>query len=708
MTDAPHENRLARERSPYLLQHAKNPVDWHPWGDEAFEKARREDKPVFLSVGYSACHWCHVMEHESFEDEDTAQVLNEHFVSVKVDREERPDVDQTYQLAHQLLSQRGGGWPLSMFLTPERKPFYGGTYFPNRPRYGMPSFVDLLHGLVNAWKTRREDVFAQADELTHHLAHVGVAQSAKSSDAKGVDTLAEAAKRVLHRVDMARGGVGRAPKFPNTMSLDLLVGAAALSLAGVADGAREALSVTLDHMARGGIWDHLGGGFARYSTDEHWKVPHFEKMLYDNAQLARLYLDGSRLLGGEAAERHREVVASIFTYVAREMTSPEGVFYSAQDADSEGEEGRFFVWTPAEIEAVVGKDDAALVGAFYDVTAEGNFEHGRSVLWTPRTLDAVARTVGRAPDAVRAAVERSRPKLFDAREQRPKPLRDDKCLAGWNALMIGALADAGATLGRDEWLSAATRALDVWRTRAWKDGRLAHAMKHGEPYGTGFLDDYAGLACAAVDVYEATFDATALAFARELVASAVELFHDPASGTFFFSPSDAEVVLYRSREPFDHAYPGGMGLMLDALLRVGELTGDTSLHDLASRAAAVLGPTARENPIGMASVTRAVDRALRGAIEVVVMGDRAREDTRAMLGVARSRAIPHRVLISARDGDEGVRQGVSAALLEGRESGVDGAPVAFVCRGTACEMPARTKDALAATLDHVLRAIRAT
>lgn len=702
MTASPRPtNRLAAERSPYLLQHARNPVDWMPWGDAAFERARREDKPVFLSIGYSACHWCHVMERESFEDEATAALLNEHFVSVKVDCEERPDVDQTYQLAHQVLTQRGGGWPLSMFLTPDRKPFFGGTYFPDRRRYGMPSFTDVLRALHDAWATRRDEVTAQSDEFTALLARATA--SAPDAGVTPRDVLREAVKRVLPRVDRDLGGLAGAPKFPNTMTFDLLAAVAASG----DEGAREALAITLDAMARGGIWDHLGGGFARYSTDIRWHVPHFEKMLYDNAQLARLYLDGARLVGDRDAitpARCREVVRETFAYVLREMTSPEGTFYSAQDADSEGEEGRFFSWTPDEVRAVVGDDDAAVVCAWFEVTALGNWEGGRSVLHTPASRDEIARRLKRPVEALDAALARARPKLMEARALRPKPMRDDKCLAGWNALMIGALADAGASLDEPAWIDAAKRGLDAWRAAAWSSPRLAHAMKDGTAYGEGFLDDYGGMAGAAIDVYEATGDAASLAFAKGLLDAVVTRFVDPATGELCFTSSEAEVVLYRSRDPYDHAYPGGAGLAVDALARLAELTGNKTFHEVAERAAGVYAARAATQPMGMASLTRAVDRVARSSIEVIVMGDRARSDTRAMLAAARRVMVPRRLLICVASADEAIGHGLDAALFEGRAAGPDGAPVAFVCRGTACEMPARTPEALTATLKRAASA----
>ncbi|MEZ4406586.1 MAG: thioredoxin domain-containing protein [Polyangiales bacterium] len=696
-----HTNALSCERSPYLLQHAHNPVDWLPWGDEAIARARREEKPIFLSVGYSACHWCHVMERESFEDEGTALVLNELFVPVKVDREERPDIDQVYQLAHQLIAQRAGGWPLSMFLTPDGHPFFGGTYFPGRPRFGMPSFRELLTAVAEAWDTKREALMEQGARIAEAVSRVG--SVAPAARAPTPSLLSDALAKVLPRVDLRMGGFGGAPKFPNTMSLDLLAMAAAMALPEHGDKAWEGLRATLTKMREGGIWDHLGGGFARYSTDGDWKVPHFEKMLYDNGLLLRLYVDGARVarVRGEAevAARFERVAADVVTYLLREMTSPEGVFYSAQDADSEGEEGRFFAWTLDELEAPLSREDARVVAAYFDVSAEGNWEHSRNVLWTPRPLSEVAASLSMTADAVREVIDRAQPILFAAREARPKPLRDDKCLAGWNALVIGALADAGATLHQPAWIDAARRALSAWRDRAWQTDRLLHAMKDGEAYGAGYCDDHAGMGCAALDVWEATFDAAALAFARDLADAVLARFVDAATGEFFFVSSDAEVVLHRSRDPFDHAQPGAAGLAVELLARLGAITGEARYRDAAERAAGRYASAAVDNPIGLASVVRAVDRVVRGAVEVIVTGDVEDERTRARLHAARGRYLPHRVLIAAKQGDPNV----DPELLVGRSPAPDGAPRAFVCRGTACEMPVTTREALVETLDRAVR-----
>ncbi len=695
-------NALVTERSPYLLQHAHNPVAWEPWGDAAFARAQAEGKPVFLSIGYSACHWCHVMERESFEDEATAALLNERFVSIKVDREERPDVDQVYQLAHQVVSQRGGGWPLSMFLTPDRRPFFGGTYFPPAPRHGMPSFREVLTLMSAAWTDRRDEVFEQAAELVATLTRVTRTAPA-ASDVIPADVLSRAVAKLLPRADRRYGGFGGAPKFPNTMTHDVLLVGAAVDVDGVGTHCSDVTLLTLQRMREGGIWDHLGGGFARYSTDSEWKVPHFEKMLYDNAQLLRLAVDAAGLVHAqEGDDRRRQALLSVAkdirTYLLREMRSPEGFFYSAQDADSEGEEGRFFVWTPAEIEAAVGPVDAASFCAVFDVSAQGNFEHGRSVLWTPRPLDKVGVALGRTVTELEEVVARCRPKLLAARETRPHPMRDDKCLASWNGLTLGALAHLGATLNEPAAVDLARDGLFAWRDLAMPNGTLAHAVKDGIAYGTAFLDDHAALANAAVDVFEATFDPAAITLARTLLDAVLARFVDADTGALCFSPVDAEVVLYRANDAYDHAYPGGVGLALEALLRVATLTGHAPYRSVAERALALYAASARDNPLAMGTVLRAADRATRGAVEVIVVGDPAREDTRALLSVARSFFVPHRTLVCAPDEATAMAMGIDPELLRGRSTGANGAPMAYVCRGTTCQSPVGDAAGLTATL----------
>ncbi|HLK37748.1 MAG TPA: thioredoxin domain-containing protein, partial [Polyangiaceae bacterium] len=556
-------NRLAEEASPYLQQHANNPVDWYPWGPEALARARNEDRPIFLSIGYSACHWCHVMERESFENEPIARLMNEWFVNVKVDREERPDLDNVYQLVVQLMG-RSGGWPLTVFLTPDQKPFFGGTYFPPSDRYGLPGFPTVLQAVWEAFRARRDQVDTQAGELARAIAEVAAGEARAAGGALAPELLARAGAKLEAKFDDVHGGFGGRPKFPNTTALGVLLRAG--------DVAR--VRKALDAMRAGGIWDHLGSGFHRYSTDERWLVPHFEKMLYDNAQLLRLYADAWRVTGDAGYEATARAIAS---YVAREMTAPDGGFYATQDADSEGHEGRFFVWTREQVEAACGDDAEAtrVALAVYDVTAEGNFEgSGATVLATPAPLAAVAGRLGMAPAAVEAALERARSRMLAERERRPRPFRDEKILASWNGLMAGALADAGAAFGDAAMVEAAAKSLSfVERSLVTRDGgtRVLRHFKDGAVRGPGFLDDHAFVGDAALDLYEATGDARWAALARELGESILAHFADREGGGFFFSPDDGESILVRAKDAYDHAVPSGASIACRLLLRLGAL-----------------------------------------------------------------------------------------------------------------------------------------
>jgi hypothetical protein len=687
-------NRLAREASPYLQQHAENPVDWYPWGPEALERARREDRPILLSIGYSACHWCHVMERESFEDEATAGLMNASFVNVKVDREERPDLDQVYQLVVQLMG-RSGGWPLTVFLTPDQRPFFGRTYFPPADRYGMPGFPKVLEAVVEAYRARPGEISAQADELTRAIREVASGEGAAAA-AITQHSLARAAHKLAARFDDVNGGFGQRPKFPNTMVLDVLLRAG--------DTAR--VRKALDRMRAGGVWDQLGGGFHRYSTDERWLVPHFEKMLYDNALLLRLYADAWRATG-EAP--YRETALAIAAYVAREMTAPGGGFYSTQDADSEGEEGRFFVWTPAEIDAACAGDPvaASVAKLAFDVTDAGNFEgSGASVLSMPEPIEEVASALSMTRDDAAAALERARTKCFDVRESRPRPFRDEKVLASWNGLMAGALATAGAALGDPGLVRAAERALGfVQRVLVVPEGAAARALRHvkdGAVKGPGFLDDHAFVADAALDLYEATGEPRWVELARSLADAILAHFHEPEGDGFVFTPDDAEAILVRPKDRFDHAVPGGASIACRALLRLGALLdGDPSgsgeaanYGGPATRAVEKMAPAAFENPFGMSVTVASADRLARGAVDVVFVGPP---------GPARDAlaAAAHRVFLADRvfayvDPADPRTLAVCAALAEGKPAHAH--PVAYVCRGRTCSLPIASPAELEAAL----------
>jgi uncharacterized protein YyaL (SSP411 family) len=678
-------NRLAREASPYLQQHAHNPVDWYPWGPEALDRAQHEDRPILLSIGYSACHWCHVMERESFENEAVAALMNQWFINVKVDREERPDLDQVYQLVVQLMG-RSGGWPLTVFLTPDQKPFFGGTYFPPADRYGMPGFPKVLQAIAEAFRVHRAEVDAQSVDLVKAIAQAASGEAAAArgtAEPLSVELLPNATKKLVTRFDDEHGGFGHKPKFPGTMSLDVLL----------RGGEQARVRKALDAMRAGGIWDHLGGGFHRYSTDERWLVPHFEKMLYDNALLLRLYADGWRAFGDE---RYAATVRDIGRYVLREMCSPDGAFYATQDADSEGEEGKFFVWTPSQVDAACAGDaDAARAAKqVWGITEEGNFEengadHGATVL-----------SLVEAPSdpAQAEALERARRAMFDVRETRPKPLRDEKVLASWNALMIGAMADAGSALD-PALVAAAERAMRfVERTLVAPEGagrsRVRRLAKDGVSKGQGFLDDHAYLADAALDLYEATGDPHWVSLARSLGESLLTHFYDAKDASFFFVPDDGEPILVRAKDAFDHAVPSGASVACRALLRLGELV-DARLHEPAARAIEGLAAAAALSPGGMSSAVGLADRLVRGAVEVVLVGPRHDDATRALAREVFRAFLPHRAVAWV---DRTDPRSVEACPLLAEGKPTHAQPVAYVCRGRACSLPLRDPHELAREL----------
>jgi len=664
-------NRLAREASPYLQQHGHNPVDWYPWGPEALERAQREDRPILLSIGYSACHWCHVMERESFENEAVATMMNEWFINVKVDREERPDLDQVYQLVVQLMG-RSGGWPLTVFLTPDQKPFFGGTYFPPADRYGMPGFPKVLQAIFEAYHARRDDVNTQSAELVKAITEAASGDSAVRASERGQvlssGFLASATRKLAARFDDENGGFGHKPKFPGTMSLDVLL----------RGGERARVRKALDAMRNGGIWDQLGGGFHRYSTDERWLVPHFEKMLYDNALLLRLYVDGWRAFGDE---RYAATARDIAGYVLREMCSPDGAFYATQDADSEGEEGKFFVWTPLQVDAACAGDAEAARAAkrVWGVTEDGNFEDSSATV-----LSRVEEPAGAAEGE---ALERARRSMFEVRETRPKPFRDEKLLASWNALMIGAMADAGSVLD-PALVAAAERAMRfVERILVVPEGagrsRVRRLAKDGAWKGQGFLDDHAYLADAALDLYEATGDPHWVTLARALGESLLTHFFDAKDGSFFFVPDDGEPILVRAKDPYDHAVPSGASVACRALLRLGALL-DVRFHEPAARAVEGLAAAAAQNPGGMSGAVALGDRLVQGTVDVVLVGPRQAAATQALAREVVRALLPDRVLAWVDPSDP---RSVEACPILAEGKPAHHQPVAYVCRGRTCSLP---------------------
>ncbi|HSR41820.1 MAG TPA: thioredoxin domain-containing protein, partial [Longimicrobiales bacterium] len=622
-------NLLARESSPYLLQHADNPVDWYPWGEAALEKARREDRPILLSIGYSSCHWCHVMAHESFEDPEIAELMNEAFVCVKVDREERPDLDQVYMNAVQAMSGQGG-WPLTAFLTPEGVPYYGGTYFPPEPRHGMPSFRQVLKATRDAFRNRREEVEEAAEELVAALRRSATERDDGSGAygareaAPGEELLGHAWSFASSRYDGTNGGFGSAPKFPQSPTLDFVLRWHHRS------GEEEALRLvehTLRAMARGGIRDHLAGGFHRYSVDARWLVPHFEKMLYDNALLARLYLDGWRATGDEELRR---VAEDTLDWLLEEMRAPEGGFYAALDADSEGEEGRFYVWSREEVDRELTADEARLFRRCYDVSEGGNWE-GTNILHRPHELEAVAGSEGIEVAELRELLAEARKKLRARREERERPFRDEKVLTGWNALAIRALAAAGAATGRDDYLVAARETAGFLLDSLRREGELLHSWKDGDARVGGFLDDYAGLGNALLDLHEATLEGRWLKEVPWVIEAVLERFWEDDADLFYDAPAGGEELVVRPRGPMDNPTPSGTSLAVELLLRGALVLGREEWRDVAERALAREAGAMERYPLAFGSLLSALDFSLAAPVEVAIVGDPEEGETRSLL-----------------------------------------------------------------------------
>ncbi len=682
-------NRLAHESSPYLLQHAGNPVDWYAWGPEALDRAKTEQTPIFLSIGYSACHWCHVMEHESFEDPQIAALMNQHYVCIKVDREERPDLDQVYMQAVQLMTGRGG-WPMSVFLTPDLRPFYGGTYWPPSSRMGMPGFDQVLTAVADAWHNRKIQVFEQATSLTEHMQ-----QAALPAPAEGRPSaqLLHGAVATLERIlDYEHGGFGQAPKFPHPMDLQLLLRVWRRTGRG---GILDMVKLTLDKMAGGGIYDHLGGGFHRYSVDERWLVPHFEKMLYDNALLTSTYLDAFLATG---TTDYARVARETCDYVLREMTDPAGGFYSTQDADSEGEEGKFFIWSPAETAAVLGAERARTFNYVYDVSDEGNFE-GRNILNCPKTLAQCAAVLHRESAELNAELAESRAALLAARRQRIAPGRDDKVLVSWNGLMLDALAKAAGVLDEPRYLTAATAAAEFLITALRRpDGRLLHAWRHGKARFDAYLDDYACLANGLISLYEAGFDERWLRAAVQLADQLLQWFTDPEGGGFFFTSKDHEELVARQKDIYDNATPSGNGMAVTALVRLGKLMGRADyLQAVDATLQTALGVLQR-SPTAAGQMLLAYDMLLGPTPEIVILGDPTHTDTAAVLAELRQRYWPNKLLALRRSSATGgtvtatSQEDPLADLFTGKQASSP-EPTVFVCENFACQAPVAGKEA---------------
>jgi uncharacterized protein YyaL (SSP411 family) len=671
-----HTNRLAGETSPYLLQHAHNPVDWYPWGEEAFERARKEDKPVFLSIGYSTCHWCHVMEHESFENEDIARIMNEHFVCIKVDREQRPDVDQIYMNAVVMMTG-SGGWPLSVFLTPEGEPFFGGTYFPPKDIYGRPGFGRILLSVAEAWKDKRQDLVNSAGKLTGYLGGPGrAAGTAKLSP----ETLTKAFNTFRSTFDAVNGGFGSAPKFPQPTNLSMLL--SYWHRTGDAQ-ALQMVEETLDAMAAGGIYDHLGGGFHRYATDARWLVPHFEKMLYDQALLSKVYLQAYQIT---AKERYARMAREVFDYVLRDMTDPGGGFYSAEDADSEGEEGTFYLWEPGQIADVLGRDRAKLFGARYGVTNKGNFENGKTILNVTASIEKLAEQFQKDRVAIVDKLSAARAKLFEHREGRIRPHRDDKVITAWNGLMISSLAYGGTVLDEKKYVRAAERSATFILNTLEKNGRLMRYYRRGQVVEKAFLDDYAFLTMGLLDLYEATFDAKWLVEAKKLGEQMAELFADGEEGGFFLAGKDSEKLIARTKPNSDGAVPSGNSIAALALLKLGRLTMSRHFEEQADKVLDAFSAQLEQSPAYSAAMLEALSFSLGPGSEIVVAGSAGAADTQHMLKLARSKFLPNAVVLLHDQGNADTSLYELIPFVKG-QTPVEGKATAYVCRNYACSEP---------------------
>ena len=720
-------NRLAKEKSPYLLQHAHNPVDWFPWGAEAFEKARKEDKPIFLSIGYSTCHWCHVMEHESFENEAVAKVMNAHFVCIKVDREERPDVDRVYMTFVQATTG-GGGWPMSVWLTPDLKPFVGGTYFPPDDRYGRPGFVSVLKKLADAWKHDRQKIVDQGNEIVVALRQY-TAAGAKKGGEPDAAILKNAFDRLVQTFDQEEGGWGGAPKFPRPVTMNFLFHAHAR---GLGEAALEMNLVTLQKMAAGGMHDHLGGGFHRYSVDGQWHVPHFEKMLYDQAQLACSYLDAFQIVASASSRSahttHRQdadatlfekTARDILDYVRRDMTDPQGGFFSAEDADSvvaavydrrereaedgdghrpplqEKKEGAFYVWTKKEIVAALGEEDAQIFDRFYGVEETGNAPSGsdpqgeftgKNILIQRHSIGEVAKIYKKQPAEVEKILADARRKLFDVRAKRPRPHLDDKIITAWNGLMISAFARAAQVLDDPAYLDAATRAAKFVQSHLVKDGALLRSYRQGPGDVHGFADDYAVLIQGLLDLYEASADIAWLKWAAELQAKQDALFADKEHGGYFSVTDKDPHILLRMKEDYDGAEPSPNSVAALNLLRLAEMTGSDSWKKEAARTIAAFGEQIAKQPTAMPQMLVALGFSLAKPKQIVIAGQPGAADTRALLCEVHSHFIPNKIILFA-DGGDGQRWlGEKLDFIKTAKP-LDGKATAYVCEDFVCQAP---------------------
>ena len=688
-----YTNRLINETSPYLLQHAHNPVDWYPWGEEALRRSREEDLPILLSIGYSACHWCHVMERESFEDAHTAGIMNKHFVCIKVDREERPDLDNIYMAATLAINKGQGGWPMTVFLAPDQQPFFAGTYFPPVERYGRPGFPSILLRIAELWKTDRKSLLRHGTDLTEHLHQQAGSTPSESVNSNVIET---AITQLSTEFDSTHGGFGSAPKFPPSTALALLLRhyhrtGDSLSL--------KMVRVTLDAIAKGGMYDQIGGGFARYSTDDRWLVPHFEKMLYDNALLAKIYLEAYQVT---EEPFYRRIATETLDYILREMTSPEGGFYSSTDADSEGKEGKFFVWTPSQIKKILGEEEARWFCGYYDITDQGNWE-GKSIPNTPRPLNQIAERFDTTSDTLQASLDRSRMKIFEARLLRIPPGLDDKILTAWNGLMISAMAEGARILDNERYLKAAERAADfLLTTLIQPDGRLLRTYRSGKAHLNAYLEDYAYLGEALIDLYEAGGASRFLVEANQLAERLLTDFGADDGSGFFSTSRNHEKLLLRHREGYDGAIPSANAAAAYMLAKLSFHFDCDDMRKAAVDAVKGYGKVINKFPRGFCKSLAVVDLLLEGPVEIAMTGRPGDSDFQALYREVNKRYLPNRILAHKDPNASNGKEKISLPLLEGKGL-VDGKPALYICHNFTCRAPITDPSEASQALDQAVK-----
>jgi uncharacterized protein len=691
-----NHNRLIHEKSPYLLQHAENPVDWYAWGPEAFEKARKENKPIFLSIGYSTCHWCHVMAHESFENPEVARLMNEVFVCIKVDREERPDIDNIYMRVCQMMTG-GGGWPLTILMTPDKKPFFAGTYIPKESRHGRSGMLDFIPRIKEIWDTQHADILKSADKITASLNQISINSSGAELDKS---TLKTAYEQLSGRFSEQYGGFGNAPKFPSPQNLLFLL---RYWKSTNDEKALRMVVKTLQSMQEGGIYDHIGFGFHRYSTDSHWLVPHFEKMLYDQAMLAMAYIEAYQATG---KEEFKETAKEIFTYILRDMTDTKGGFYSAEDADSEGVEGKFYVWTEDEIRQILKGEEADLIINVFNVKKSGNFRDeasgentGANILHLEKNLTEVAFKNKTSVDELKERVETARQKLFTARNKRIHPHKDDKILTDWNGLMIAALAKGAQVCNEPDYANAAKRAADfILADMRRQDGRILHRYRDGHAAILANVDDYAFLIWGLLELYETIFDVHYLQTALDLNNEMIEHFWDEQDGGFYFTADDAEELIVRQKEIYDGAIPSGNSVAVLNLFRLARITADTDLEDKANKIMLAFSEDVKSVPSGYTQMMVALDFGIGPSYEIVIAGNPQTEDTKEMLNSLRKHFIPNKVVL-LRPSDQEEPDIIRLARFTEYQSSLDGKATAYVCLDYACKMPVTDAEEMLKLLD---------